>query len=87
MNFFSYDMKIPLGCAAVAFHFFIAKTIVSKYHGICGEPAFIIIYIEFIIRFVNDQVDSTHREVFPRSPLQFSFWILSETCSRRTQCL
>ena len=64
MSFFRYDMKTSFRCAAVSFHFFITKAIVSKYHGICGEPAFIIIYIEFIIRFVNDQVNSTYRKYF-----------------------
>ena len=65
MNFFRYDMKISFRCTAVPFHFFITKTIVPKYYRIRGKPAFIIIYIEFIIRFINDQVDSTYRKYFP----------------------
>ena len=65
MDFLRYDMKISFRCTAVTFHFFIPKTIVSKHYRIRGEPAFIIIYIEFIIRLINDYIDGTYRKYFP----------------------
>src|SRR5438046_5708290 len=64
MDLLRDNVKTPLRGIPVAFHFFIFKAAVAKYHRVCSKPSFGVIYVQLIVGFINDDVDRTDRKDF-----------------------